>query len=123
MTAIAKNDFVALLDKGFSFISEKSIKYRHYTKSLIVHFFLVLLLSGMLPKCSKDIEKPKIIAIDILPIGEAPKTTPQAQAPKPKVEEKKPEVKKPEEKKPEEKKPEEKKPIEEEKKDNKKNNV
>lgn len=95
MTAMAKNDFVALLDKGFSFISEKSIKYPHYTKSLIVHFFLVLLLSGMLPKCSKDIEKPKIIAIDILPIGEAPKTTPQAQAPKPKVEEKKPEVKKP----------------------------
>lgn len=95
MTAAVKNDFVLMLDRGLAFISAKSIKYPHYTKSVILHFFLVLVLSGMLPKCSKDIEKPKVIAIDILPLGEAPKTTPQAQNPKP-AEQKKPEIKKPE---------------------------
>jgi outer membrane biosynthesis protein TonB len=96
MAAVVKNGFILLLDKSLAYISEKSLKYPHYTKSFILHFFLVLVLSGMLPKCSKDIEKPKVIAIDILPLGEAPKTTPQAQTPKPKVEQKKPEVKKPE---------------------------
>ncbi len=124
--------------KWFDYVKDKSIENPHITKSFLLHFAIIICLTGLVPTCSRKIEAPKVIAVSIMPMGADKKTSPkpdqqqtqnnQQQPPKPVEPVKKPQdatkmekaekpvpVEKPEEKKPApkkvEKKPEPKKEV------------
>ncbi len=88
-TVTFKDIILNFINKYFSYLRGKSIEYPNVTKSLILHLLIVVTLSGTVPTCSKKIEAPRIIAVDIMPLGQDQKT-----APKPLVEQKKPVEKK-----------------------------
>ncbi len=119
--------FLAKYGKIFAkFVHQKSKDFPFLTKSLILHLILLFLVSGLLPKCSPDIEKPKIIEVSIIPMQVADaveeKQPPKKKTP-PKKEEKKPEPKKEEVKEKPKPKPEPKykpKQVETKKKEEKK---
>jgi outer membrane biosynthesis protein TonB len=81
----SKNIISDLVDR----IRDKSLENPHITKSLLLHFVILLVLSGMLPTCARKIEAPRIIAVDILPLGADQRTTPKAAQQVKKVEPKK----------------------------------
>jgi chemotaxis protein histidine kinase CheA len=89
------------------FVHQKSKDSPFLTKSLILHIILLFLVSGLLPKCSPDIEKPKIIEVSIIPMQVSDvveSKQPPKKKPEPIIEPKKVEPPKEEEKKPEPKK-------------------
>lgn len=88
-TVTLKDTLGKFARRQVSFLKEKSIENPNLTKSIILHIFIVIAISGMLPRCSRDIEKPKVIAIDIMPLGEAQKTMPKPPQQQKKVEPKK----------------------------------
>jgi outer membrane biosynthesis protein TonB len=73
--------FSEIINKYFSYLRGKSIENPNVTKSLILHFCIVLAVSGMLPTCTRKIEKPKVISVDIMPMGPAEKTAPKPTQP------------------------------------------
>ncbi len=86
-TVTFKDIVLNFINKYFSYLRGKSIENPSLTKSLLLHFFILLSISGMLPTCSRKIEAPKVIAVDIMPMGQDQKTTPKppAETPKPEV--------------------------------------
>ena len=90
-----------ILSKIIAFIKGLTSDFPNITKSVILHLLVILLISGFLPTCTKKIEKPKTIAIDIMPMGEQQKQNTKPPAPKKQV---KKEVKKDPPKPPEKKK-------------------
>ncbi len=83
----------------FSYIKDKAAESPHLTKSLLIHFFLLIVASGMIPSCHK-IQKPNVISIDILPLTDQikPDAKPQKTQAKPqpkKIEPPKPKIKTP----------------------------
>ncbi len=90
-----KEKLEGFINKYFSYLKGKSVENPNLTKSIILHFVIVLLVSGMLPTCARKIEKPKVIAVSIMPMGDATKTAPQAPPPEIKKEEPKKEPPKP----------------------------
>lgn len=103
------------------FVKKKAEQFPFFTKSLILHFIILISLSGLLPTCSNKVEKPKIVEVNIIPqaapvkIPEVKKPKPRPKAvikkkvetpPKKKLEKKKPKKQKPKAKpKPKKKKP------------------
>lgn len=94
----------------YRFLLIKSKQSPYFTKSLILHFFIIVIVSGLIPTCSSKIEEPKIIAVSIVPMQ-------AKEAPKPKVKPKIVQKKKPEPKKEVKKKEVKKKPVETKKKE------
>jgi len=81
----------------------------YVSASLFLHFILLIMISGLLPSCTKKVEKPKIVMVDIVPLS-APavkKKEPVKPRPKvhPKIEKPKPIIKKEKPKKIEKKEP------------------
>ena len=69
------------------FIKQKAKDFPYITKSLLLHLFILILVSGLLPKCSPELEKPKIIEVNIVQGAavEQPKPKVQKQKAKPKA--------------------------------------
>ena len=81
----------------FEFFREASRDYPYLTKSLFLHFCILILISGFIPSCSKEVEKPKVIAINIIQAKAPPKAfeKPKKQVVKKKATKPKPKKKEP----------------------------
>ncbi len=85
MSRLAKNPNLVIKNL-IAFIKEEAIKNPHFTKSLIVHFLIILFISGAIPSCTSKPIKPKVVEVNIMPLADKinPNAKPQAEQPKPK---------------------------------------
>jgi outer membrane biosynthesis protein TonB len=81
------------LNKALGYFNAQTSAYPNVTKSVILHIIVFAIAAGMVPSCSRKVEAPKYISIQITPLSSSDK---QAAAPgkiEPNKEEVKPEPK------------------------------
>lgn len=86
----SSRSFFVLMRDALDFMKQTYRNFPFVSKSLILHLVILILLSGMLPTCSKKIEAPKIVTVDIMPLS--PTNVENQKPPTPKAEEKKKET-------------------------------
>lgn len=86
--------FFLLIGDFLSFFKDLYQESPHIFKSLFVHLIILLALSGFIPSCSKKIESPKLISVDIMPLSNSDKQDKKKALPKPEEVKKKKKVKK-----------------------------
>jgi outer membrane biosynthesis protein TonB len=59
---------VAFCKSFIKWLRVKSKEYPFFTKSLILHFIVVIFVSGVIPSCEPDVKEPKVITVDIMPM-------------------------------------------------------
>jgi outer membrane biosynthesis protein TonB len=54
---------------GASYFNAQTSAYPNITKSIILHFFVLLFASGFMPSCSRKFEAPQVISVQISPLS------------------------------------------------------